>query len=174
MTSSSSSSSEDDRWDSQRKETPTERLDRNWQELLQELRVLQTGVQLLTGFLLTLPFQQRFQTLSSAQHALYLCAVGFAVMSTTLFIAPVALHRALFRKHARPELVSKAQVLTLAGYSFLALALVSVVFLIFDVVAGTVAGVLAALVAVGMIGALWGVLPAWERHLAEDEPSQGS
>src|SRR4051812_1396814 len=88
-----------------RDETPMEKLDRNWNELLQELRVVQTGVQFLTGFLLTLPFQQRFSALSTHEQVTYVCALGLAIASTALIIAPVALHRNLFRKHARPELV---------------------------------------------------------------------
>src|SRR5256885_7464608 len=92
----------DQSWDwEQRGETELQRLDRNWAELLQELRVVQTGVQLLTGFLLTLPFQQAFANLSNAQQGIYLAVVGLSAMSTALLIAPVALHPALFRRHAR-------------------------------------------------------------------------
>jgi hypothetical protein len=155
----------DDAWDKQqRDETPTERLDRNWAELLQELRVVQTGVQFLTGFLVTLPFQQRFSGLGTAERVTYLCALGFAVTATALVIAPVALHRMLFRRHARPELVATAHRLALGGYCLLGLAVVAVVLLIFDVVQGTLAGVVAGSVtAIGLAG-LWGILPAWQRR----------
>ena len=92
----------DEDWDEeQRDETPLQRLDRNWADLLQELRVVQTGVQLLTGFLLTLPFQSRFQELSQFQQNTYLVTLCAAVISTGFLIAPVSLHRYLFRRHAR-------------------------------------------------------------------------
>src|ERR1700756_3552122 len=107
---------EDQRWDrDERGETEIERLDRNWNNLLQELRVVQTGVQLLTGFLLTLPFQQRFTALGRAERVDYLLAVALAAASTALLIAPVALHRLLFRQHARRGLVSVAHRLALLG-----------------------------------------------------------
>jgi Family of unknown function (DUF6328) len=157
----------DQAWDTdQRHETSTERLDRNWTELLQELRVVQTGVQFLTGFLLTLPLQQRFTTLSTDERVIYLCAVGFAVGSTAAVIAPVALHRVLFRQHARPELVSLAHRLALVGYWCLAAAITAVVLLIFLVVEGRDAGIAAASVTFVMLVALWGALPAWAlRHV---------
>src|SRR6201996_4292485 len=98
---------DDQRWDRDtRGETETERLDRNWNDLLQELRVVQTGVQLLTGFLLTLPFQARFTQLGEFQQNVYLVTVGLAVSATGVLVAPVAIHRMLFRRHARLALVS--------------------------------------------------------------------
>src|SRR5215213_2429038 len=82
-------------------ETERERINRNWDELLQELRVTQTGVQILTGFLLTLPFQQRFEDLDDYQRDLFLVLVLLAVLTTALIVAPVSLHRILFRKHLK-------------------------------------------------------------------------
>lgn len=73
-----------------RNETPTQQLDRNWAALLQELRVVQTGVQLLTGFLLTLPFQARFDSLSTAGHVVYLVTVSASILATVLLVAPVS------------------------------------------------------------------------------------
>jgi hypothetical protein len=82
---------DDQRWDrSARGETEIERLDRNWSNLLQELRVVQTGVQLLTGFLLTLPFQQRFDVLNQQMRIAYLVTVGCSVGATVLLIARLA------------------------------------------------------------------------------------
>src|SRR3954453_3480738 len=91
--------------DDGRTETANQRADRNWNELLQELRVTQTGTQILTGFLLTIPFQQRFAKLDSYQENLYLVLVLLAVPATILFVAPVALHRVLFRRRMKPQLV---------------------------------------------------------------------
>src|ERR1700761_9409642 len=99
----------------QRDETPIQQLDRNWAELLQELRVTQTGVQLLTGFLLTLPFQQRFTELPAAPRAVYLVAVGAAFLSTVMLVAPVSLHRLLFREHRRLTEVALGHRFAIAG-----------------------------------------------------------
>src|SRR5689334_8609310 len=88
-----------------RDETEAERLDRNWTELLQELRVTQTGTQILTGFLLTIPFQQRFAALDPGQLTVYLVLVGFAALATILALAPVSLHRSLFRTGRKGEIV---------------------------------------------------------------------
>src|SRR6478735_11712858 len=107
---------DDQRWDRrERQETETERLDRNWASLLQELRVVQTGVQLLTGFLLTLPFQQRFTMLGHNMQMVYLATVSAAVLSTALLIAPVGMHRVLFRRHRLGTLVTFAHRCAYAG-----------------------------------------------------------
>ena len=144
----------------ERDETATERADRNWNELLQELRVTQTGLQILTGFLLTVPFQQRFGELPAGLRIVFLVALGLAVLSTVLVVAPVASHRILFRRRAKTELVSAADRLTKAGLTTLAITIVAVVVLVFGFVAGTLAAVLAG----GLAGAFfvfqWVVAPS--------------
>ncbi|HEX2902493.1 MAG TPA: DUF6328 family protein [Jatrophihabitans sp.] len=155
---------EDAGWDErQRHETPTERLDRNWADLLQELRVTQTGVQVLTGFLLTLPFQARFAQLSAAQQDLYLVTVGLAVAATSFLIAPVALHRLLFRRHARRLIVAVAHRLALTGIVLFGLSTVGAVLFIFIVVRGTVTGIVAGAVVLGLLLLLWLVMPLYLR-----------
>lgn len=155
---------QDQDWDrAARGESEEERLDRNWTELLQELRVVQTGVQLLTGFLLTLPFQQRFASLGRAERVDYLIAVALAATSTALLIAPVALHRLLFRQHARRNLVSVAHRLALLGSWLLGLALGAVVLLIFSVTEGTRAGYFAGGLTLALVIGLWAVLPVTAR-----------
>jgi uncharacterized membrane protein len=155
-------------WDAHaRHETATQRLDRNWTDLLQELRVVQTGVQLLTGFLLTLPFQSRFERLSSFQQDLYLGTVTCSVVATGLVIAPVSLHRVLFRQRARRVTVSNAHRLALLGLIALSLAIVGVVVLTFDVVKGTGVGLIAGGAVAGMLVLLWFVLPLVIRSLDE-------
>jgi len=155
----------DDAWDAEeRHETPTERLDRNWTELLQELRVVQTGVQLLTGFLLTLPFQNRFSQLSSAKQDIYLITMLAAVASTCFLIAPVALHRTLFRRHARRVTVAVAHRLAVAGLVLFAAATVGVVLLIFEVVRSVPAGITAAACVLVLLVLLWLVLPLYLRQ----------
>lgn len=156
----------------QRNETPVERLDRNWSDLLQELRVLQTGVQLLTGLLLTAAFQQRFRELSEYQRVVYLCSVALTTLSTALLIAPVAMHRVLFRQHARSSLVASGQRCALAGLATLALAVTGVVQLIFSVVAGTVAGAIAAAIALVAFGTLWSVIPLAYRRASSPNSSR--
>ncbi len=138
------------------------KVDRNWQELLQELRVAQTGVQILTGFLLTLPFTPRFEDLAESRHAVYTAALCSAVAATFLLMTPVALHRALFHRHARSWLVEAAHQASRWGLGTLALANIFAVWLILDVVAAEwvawlVAGLIAAFVLV-----MWVVVPAFE------------
>jgi Family of unknown function (DUF6328) len=152
-----------------RHETTTARLDRNWDDLLQELRVAQTGVQLLTGLLLTVPFQARFDQLEQQEIVVYLVTVGLAVLASGLLISPVVLHRVLFRQHARGTLVSAGQRFALAGFATLGLAVVGVCALIFDVVLGVVAGAIAAVVAFVVFATLWAVWPMVLRRRAEQE-----
>jgi hypothetical protein len=157
---SADSGGDDSSWDeAQRHETAMERLDRNWTDLLQELRVIQTGVQLLTGFLLTLPFQARFAELSSFQRLVYLVTLSASVVATGFLIAPVSLHRFLFRQHARRVTVATAHRLAQIGLIFLGIAMVGVVLLNFDVVGGLPAGLLAATAAAVLLASLWIVLP---------------
>jgi hypothetical protein len=117
-----------------RGETTTERLDRNWRDLLQELRVVQTGVQLLTGLLLTVPFHSSLLSLVHRQVVVYLVATGLSVLSVGLLVAPVIAHRLVFRRHGRRQLVEMGQRLTVYGLVTFGLAVVGVVELIFDVV----------------------------------------
>jgi hypothetical protein len=128
------------RWDADRDETEAQRLDRNWSTLLQELRVTQTGVQLLTGFLLTLPFQQRFTLLDGTMRAVYLITVVCSIGSTVLLVAPVGMHRVLFRRHRLDAIVSAAHASSFAGLALLGIALAGVGVVIFDTVVGRTAG----------------------------------
>ncbi|PXX08366.1 DUF6328 family protein [Mycolicibacterium moriokaense] len=123
-------------WDTNRDETEAQRLDRNWSSLLQELRVAQTGVQLLTGFLLILPFQQRFTQLDATMRAVYLITVGCSIGATVLLVAPVSMHRLLFRRHRLKTLVAASHNYAIAGTLLLGTALAGVAILIFDTVIG--------------------------------------
>lgn len=143
-----------------RDESVTERLDRNWNGLLQELRILQTGTQILTGFLLTVAFQQRFSELGAFPKALYAVLVVLAAASTVVALAPVALHRALFRRRAMADLVRISHRLVRVALAISAITLVGVVLLVLDVALGPAAGIAgAAFAALGLLG-LWVVLPA--------------
>jgi hypothetical protein len=147
-----------------RQETREERSDRNWVELLQELRVMQTGVQILTGFLLTLPFQQRFADLDGYQRTVYLVLVVLSVLTTGMLVAPVSLHRALFRKHMKAEVVTGGDRMTRISLVLLALVMTGTVVLVFDVVLGRVAGFVVGAAVLVLLLALWVVVPAAVRR----------
>lgn len=146
--------------DDGRHETPTEKLDRNWNEILQELRVTQTGIQILTGFLLTVPFQSRFTELTATQRTGYLVLVMLAAVTTGLMVAPVSLHRWLFRRHAKSALVVSADRFMRVGLVTLALVVAGVVLLVFDVVISHTAALAAAGVLLLFLVSAWFVLPA--------------
>lgn len=155
---------QDQHWDTrQRRETETERLDRNWASLLQELRVTQTGVQLLTGFLLTLPFQQRFNILTAEMRLVYLATVGASVAATVLLIAPVGMHRLLFRRHRLTVLVPAAHRCAYSGLILLGVALVGVTVIVFDAVAGTTVALIAGAIALSMFALFWLAVPLFMR-----------
>jgi multisubunit Na+/H+ antiporter MnhE subunit len=142
-----------------RRETYIERMDRNWDELLQELRVSQTGSQILTGFLLTIPFQQRFGDLDAYQTDLYLVLVVLAVLSTALMVAPVAVHRVLFRKQMKPALVDAGNVLARVGLGVLGLTLAGSGSFVFDVVVDRTAGYVVGAIALAVLLFCWWLLP---------------
>jgi hypothetical protein len=142
-----------------RDETEAERLDRNWSALLQELRVLETGTQILTGFLLTVAFQSAFEKLDGFERGLYLVLVSLAALSTVLVLTPVALHRALFRQKAMDRIVRWADRLLRASLLVAGLAIIGVAALLFRVAAGPVASAVGAGAAAVVVGAAWFVLP---------------
>ncbi|HUQ00599.1 MAG TPA: DUF6328 family protein [Aeromicrobium sp.] len=130
-------------------------LSRNWEELLQELRVAQTGIQILTGFLLTIPFTARFTELNEGQQVIYLLTIAGSVVTTGLIMAPVAFHRVLFRRKQRLWLVEAANTTAKLGLFLLAATTSGVILLVFDVVLSWTAGLIAAAVTfVGLLG-LW-------------------
>ncbi|MVA77514.1 sodium:proton antiporter [Auraticoccus sp. F435] len=140
-------------------ETEDQRLDRNWNELLQELRVAQTGVQILLGFLLTVPFGPRFDDVTDAQRTVYLVVLCGSVLATSLLVAPAAFHRVLFRRGLRPWLVDRAHRTATAGLAVLALTLTGVVWLMFDVVLGHTPAHVAAAATLVLFTSLWVLWP---------------
>jgi hypothetical protein len=154
--------------DDGRDESEADRLDRNYNELLQELRVAETGVQILFAFMLSIAFQQRFQTLDDVQRTVYVITLLFCTLSIALLVAPVAFHRLVFRQGLKDELVRLANILALAGTSFLLLAVLSGVLLILDYVVGRAFAIVAiAILAVLFIG-LWVVLPLSRRKAVDN------
>lgn len=123
------------------------------------MRVTQTGVQLLTAFLLSLPLQQRFPSLARYQHGLYLFAVVLSVSATGFLVAPVAMHRVVFRRHERDRLVRVSDRAAQVGLVLLALAVADVVAFIFGVVINETAAAVAAASTLGLLGILWWLVP---------------
>jgi len=142
-----------------RHETESERSDRNWSEILQELRVTQTGSQIISGFLLTVAFQQRFAHLDGYQYSVYGVLVGLAALSTILGLATVSLHRAEFHHHRKAVVVKWGSRLLTTTVIVVGTLSAGVVLLIFDVVVGRVPGVIAGGVAVAVLLILLVILP---------------
>jgi hypothetical protein len=141
--------------------------DRQMIELLNELRVAMPGVQILFGFLLTVPFAQGFQKVTDFQRDVYFVTLLAVAMSTACLIAPSTAHRVLFHQKQRPWLVEHANRMLIAGALFLAIALTGAVLLVTDYLFGGVAAVVwAALVALVLIG-LWFVRPLLRRSKIE-------
>jgi hypothetical protein len=156
--------SPDDRATHGRDESPEQRSDRNWNEILQELRVIQTGTQIIGGFLLTIAFQPRFAQLDDFQVTVYLVLVVLAATSTALLLAPVSLHRTLFRRHEKPRMVTIASKLLIATLWVVAILAAGVVLLVFDVVLGRTQGAVAGIVAAVVLVVALIVLPALARR----------
>jgi tellurite resistance protein TehA-like permease len=119
-----------------RDETEHERLDRNYGELLQELRVAQVGVQILFASLLTVVFNQRFTTISSLQRGTYVVTLLAAACAVALLVGPVAFHRIVFRHNQKDDLVRVSHRLALGGLVCLAVAIVGAVLFILEEVLG--------------------------------------
>jgi len=144
-------------------ETGAERDDRNTMELLNELRVVGIGVQVLFGFLLSIPFASRFSQLDHAERGVYLATVVLAALSTALLVAPVAYHRLLFRRHEKASLVRVTNGLAIAGLVTVGLAVCSAVLLVTSFVApGLRAAVITAALAC-IFAVLWLALPLARR-----------
>jgi hypothetical protein len=154
-----------------RHETELERTDRNLVELLQEARVVQTGVQILFGFLLTIAFQPKFEKLSSFQKADYLGTLVAAATTLIMITAPSSWHRILFRQGDKEHLVKVANRFMVLGLASLGLTMVGVVMLLSDIAFPTWLTVLVTAAAVLACSLLWYVLPlARRRSLGRGTP----
>lgn len=152
-----------------RDETGNERLDRNWNEILQELRVTQTGTQILTGFLLALAFQPAFASLDAVQVGVYLTLVLLAVLSTVLGLAPVSLHRLLFRRRLKQRVVRFGSIVLRLTLTVISVLLIGVVYFVFDVVAGRIAAFVAGGALAVVVVTLWLVIPLVMRRASEPD-----
>ena len=146
-----------------RDETQAERDDRNLIELLQELRVAGLGVQVLFGFLLSLPFTSQFKQLDGADRNLYLACLILAAVATALLLGPVAYHRLVFRQGEKERLVRAANVMAILGLITVGLAVSMSLLLVASFVAGYSTGTLIAVLVLVMIALLWFALPLVRR-----------
>ena len=147
-----------------RDESEADRLDRNLGELLQELRVAGLGVQVLFGFLLSLPFTTRFTHLSPGQRNLYLGTIVLAAVATALLLGPVAYHRLVFRQGQKERLVRAANIMAITGLATVGLAVSAAILLVTDFVSsGLTAGLITAFVTCLFAG-LWFALPLAHRR----------
>ncbi len=147
-----------------RRETEAQRDDRNLSELIQELRVAGLGVQVLFGFLLSLPFTVKFSQLSSGQRDLYLACVVLSAAATVLLIAPVAYHRLVFRRGLKEHLVRFTNRLAISGLAAVGGAVLASVLLLTWYVAGALAGGLLTAVIGAMIAIAWFTVPLASRR----------
>jgi hypothetical protein len=127
--------------------------------MLQELRVAQTGVQVLTGFLLTVSFSQRFPELSETDKVAYLITVSASILAAGLLISPVAFHRVLFGKKEKEWLIGAANNAARVGLIMLGITMCGVMFLVFDLVWSMTAAVVATVITLLVLAGLWLVLP---------------
>ena len=152
----------------ERDESAAHRLDRNYGELLQELRVAQLGVQVLFAFLLSIAFQQRFVKVTTFERDAYFAALLATTLAAVCFIAPVAMHRAMFRRHLKDELVLYTGRMLVGGLTLLALAMLAALTMIIDFVEGTTAAAVTVPVVALAFIALWVALPVrWRRRSPE-------
>ena len=147
-----------------RDESEAQRDDRNLAELLQELRISGLGVQVLFGFLLSLPFTMRFAKLSQGQRDLYLASLVLSAVATALLLGPVAYHRVVFRRRQKEPLVRAASVMAIGGLAAVALAVSAAVLLVTGYVAGGLSAALITAFVICMFGLLWFAFPLARRR----------
>jgi hypothetical protein len=145
-------------------ETEEERNSRRLLELLQEIRVATAGVQILFGFLLAVPFAQRFATISSFQRHVFLVVLVCTALSSALLIAPTALHRLLFRRGHKPAIIAYANRMVIYGLIMLAVAMVGVVLLLTHLIFGPAAAVAITVPIAAVYVITWFVIPLMRRE----------
>ncbi len=145
--------------------TPAARLDRNFAEILQELRIAETGVQILFAFLLGMAFQQRFAEIDGFQRVVYVATLLVSALATGVLIAPVVFHRLVFRRHRKDAVVRVASRLLLAGVTLVMVAVLGGVLLVLDWVTDHGFALMMTAVLAVVLVTLWFVLP-FARHRA--------
>jgi Family of unknown function (DUF6328) len=153
-----------------RDETEAERDDRNLIELLQELRVAGLGIQVIFGFLLAIPFSNRFSALGSGQRTLYMVTLVLAAVATALLIGPVAYHRLVFRQRLKGHLIRAANIMAILGLATVALTVCAAVLLVASYVAHGLPATLIAIFVACLFAGLWFVFPLTRRLGSPEEP----
>jgi hypothetical protein len=148
----------------EREETPSERLDRNMEELNGELRVVVTGVQVLFAFLLIVPFNTSFESVGSFERGVYFVTLILAALAAACTIAPSAQHRITFRHDDKRHTVFVSNQITIAGLTFLALAMCGALLLVASTLFGTLAGVVTATGGACVFLGLWLAVPLRRRR----------
>lgn len=157
-----------------RRETESERLDRNWGDVLQELRVLQAGTQILTAFLLAIAFQPRFTDLDEFQLVLYLALVSVSITTTVLSLLPVSAHRIMFRHLVKEATVQIGDRMLRAVVVGVSLSMVGTAMLVFDFVVGRQAGIIAASAVAIIVVALGFLVPLVVRNAVAKRESENT
>ena len=148
-----------------RHETPEERVDRNLQELLGELRVALPGVQVLFAFLLVVPFNQRFVDVTDFQEKVYFVTLLCTAAASAFLIAPSVHHRIVFRHQDKEYIVLTANRLAIIGLTFLAVAMTGVILLVTDVLFGALTSIVATVAVGAMFALLWYWVPLRRRMI---------
>lgn len=150
-------------------ESKLEKLDRNWGDILQELRVTQTGNQILFGFLLILPFQSTFSEITGRERWLYLAVFILVSLSTVFNVAPAAAHRLLSDRRRKEELIRVSTTWAKAALTLLGLAMAGAVALVVDMVLGGYWGFVAGFVLIAIVLTLWLLTPLRILHKGADD-----
>jgi hypothetical protein len=144
-------------------ESPRERVDRELIELLNGLRVILPGVQVLLAFLLTVPFSQRFAEATSTDRIVYFVTVLLTVAATGALTMPAAYHRIRFRQGDKERMLRISNTFAIVGLALLTLAMASVVFLITNVLYGSGAAIAVALIVLAVLGFSWFGVPLFRK-----------
>ena len=153
-------------------ESAKKRWDRNFADLLQELRVTQTGIQILFAFLLTLPFSSGFPKSSAFQKDVYVVALLCAAFATAMVISPVAFHRALFRQGRKPELVRFAHRMLTGGLVFMFVSMIASVLLITDYLLHMTWAVVLTSVTAAFFLTFWAAIPWFRRNWIDEDDEE--
>ena len=145
------------------REEAAETQTRQLQELLQELRVAQMGIQILFAFLLSGPFAARFGETTPFQRSVYCATLLTAAVASAMLIAPTAFHRMLFGRRERTYIIDSANRFVLIGLVFVALSMFGAILLITDFLYGAVVTAIVGAATLAVFGALWYALPLSRR-----------
>jgi O-antigen/teichoic acid export membrane protein len=151
------------RTDTRPGETEEQRLDRNYNELLQEMRVLQSGMQILFAFLLSIAFQQRFVEVDTFQRDVYLVTLVSAALATACIIGPVPFHRLIFRRGMKDDLIRASTRYVGAGLTFLFICITGAMLMVLDFLTSRTPAVVVTAVLAAIFLVLWVALPLWAR-----------